>query len=341
MFKSPEVREAVITGGIVTVFIAIIGYLVTPAAGAIGLCTGIALCLVFVGVIRKRQRKVRELSEKIDKILHQEVVMVLDDSREGDLAVLESEIHKMTIRLREQTFRLQQDKVFLNDAVADISHQIRTPMTAVNLLVTRLYNKDLEPMERRRLLHGVEENMNRIEWLITSLLKMAKIDSGTAGFQSSPVDVDQLICQAVDPLLISMELRDQLMEFQSKGCESFIGDMNWSKEAISNILKNCMEHTPMGGSIEVTASENALYTQIEIKDNGPGFKEADLPHLFERFYKGMNGGGNGYGIGLALSRQIITRQNGTIKAENRKNGGARFVIRFYKGPKNYRERVGQ
>ena len=334
MWRNQDTKIAFAAGGVITVLAAVLAFFVSSAAGFAALCTGIALCIVFVYASWQRGRAIARLSDKIDKVLYSDTLVALDDSKEGDLAVLESEIRKMSIRIREQAHALEKEKLFLRDAIAGISHQIRTPLTSVNLLVSRLRRGGIDEGEMKRHLHSIETNMNHIEWLVSSLLKMSKIDSGTAGFRAEPVNLADLVERAVEPLLISMELHEQLFDYSSSGKEHFLGDINWTEEAVGNILKNCMEHTPDGGHIEVCGSENALYTELVICDNGPGFSEKDLPHLFERFYKGTNSSStNSYGIGLALSRMIVVAQNGTIKAENRSSGGARFIIRFYKREK--------
>lgn len=334
MLRNNDTRTALVLGALITAVGTCFGFFHDHAAGIAVLCTGIALCIVFVAASCSRNKKIDRLSDRIDRILYDDSIVVMDSSEEGDLAVLESEIHKMTIRIREQAHALEKDKLFLGDAIADISHQIRTPLTSINLLVSLLHKEGISDAEKRKHLRGIESNMDRIEWLVSSLLKMSKIDSGTAGFKSEKVNLGKLVKKAADPLLISMELHEQVFDYTSSGRESFTGDINWTQEAIGNILKNCMEHTPDGGHIEVTGSENVLYTELIIEDNGPGFSESDIPHLFERFYKGTNSSSKvSYGIGLALSRMIIVSQNGTIKAENRKSGGARFVIRFYKNEK--------
>ena len=171
--------------------------------------------------------------------------------------------------------------------------------------------------------------LSRIDWLVESLLKMSKMDAGTIRLQQTSVNVETLIRQAAEPLMIPMELREQTLTLQGDSQAQFTGDFSWSQEAVLNILKNCMEHTPSGGCIQAAFSENAIFTEIIIEDNGEGFAPEDLPHLFERFYKGKNASLQSVGIGLALSRMIILQQNGTLKAENRPEGGARFVIKLY------------
>ena len=170
--------------------------------------------------------------------------------------------------------------------------------------------------------------LSRIDWLITTLLKISKLDAGTVQFAQQDIPLRSLIETAAEPLQIPIELRDQKLSIHAEG--NFRGDPSWTEEAVSNIIKNCMEHTPCGGEITVDAVDNALYTQIVIGDTGPGIDKEDLPHIFERFSKGRNSDSGSYGIGLALARMIVISQNGTLKAENNGNGGAKFTHRFFK-----------
>ncbi|MBR0416932.1 MAG: HAMP domain-containing histidine kinase [Firmicutes bacterium] len=308
------------------------GRIVREISGFTGLAvlfTGILFSLIHLLFSAKRYQKISDLSESLDHILHGNEAVIISGSGEGELAVLSSEIQKMTTTLKEQTDLLRSDKIRLTDAIADIFHQIRTPLTSMNLVVTLLSDEDLEYGRRVQLTRELKKQLERIQWLIESLLKLSKIDAGTAVFTSEEVSVKKLIEKASEAFLIPMELRGQQLNV-SAGDERFTGDLQWSVEALGNILKNAMEHTPEGGNISVSSSETALYTEIVVEDSGEGFDIDDIPHLFERFYKGKNAGESSIGIGLALSRAIITSQNGIIKAENSPEGGARFVIRFYK-----------
>ena len=270
------------------------------------------------------------MSYEIDKILHNNSEFDLNRFAEGELAILHSEIYKMTVRLREQTEALKRDKIFLADSIADISHQIRTPLTSINLIANFLADEELSDERRLSLVKDLFQLLSRIDWLISTLLKISKLDAGTVRFAKDTVKVSELIQKAVKPLAIPMDLRNQQLIVKANGDEQFEGDLAWTAEAIENILKNCMEHTPNGGTITIKVKDTPIYTELLITDTGPGIDPEDLPHLFERFYKGKNSSTGNVGIGLALARMIITSQNGTIKAENGKNGGAVFTLRFYK-----------
>lgn len=286
---------------------------------------------VFFLFTRWRYQQISELSHRIDRILHGDSLVHFDTFREGELAILQDEIYKMTIRLREQAKMLSTDKNFLADSLADISHQIRTPLTSLNLIVAMLKNKNITKERRWELTNEIEKLLERIDWLISMLLKFSKLDAGTVLFRKDKVLLSDLIHTVIEPFLIPMDLRNQTLTIKIEGQDSFLGDFPWSVEAIGNILKNCMEHTPEGGEICILGSENPLFTEICIEDNGQGVAKDDLPHLFERFYRGENAVVSSYGIGLSLARMIIKEQNGIIVAENKDDKGMRFFVRYYKG----------
>ena len=279
--------------------------------------------------VNKRYKRLAKLADDIDRILHGENEVSFEEYSEGELGILQSEIYKMTVRLREQSNSLKKDKKYLADSLADISHQLRTPLTSINLLVSFLSEENISTERREGLIRELYELLSRVDRLITLLLKISKLDAGTVEFKREDMSLEKLTEKAVSPLLVPLEIRRQRLKITATG--NFSGDITWTCEALSNIVKNCMEHTPEGGEIRITASENALYSEIIIEDNGEGISKKDLPHIFERFYKGENSGDKSFGIGLNLARMIITSQNGTVKAENGDEKGAVFTIRFYKG----------
>ncbi|WP_342759606.1 HAMP domain-containing sensor histidine kinase [Kineothrix sedimenti] len=284
-----------------------------------------------MGFTTKRYKAISSLSNQVDSILHSRQRTNFAPDKEGELALLSSEIYKMTMRLQEQTELLQKEKSHLSSSIADISHQIRTPLTSIRMLVPRLGRKELQPEQRSEYIREIVSLLTRIEWLIAALLKIAQLESGVVAFEQTPIKVKELIQKSLAPLEILLEIKDIALEITIADNVCFKGDFFWSMEAIGNILKNCLEHIPENGAVKITASENPLYTEIIISDTGSGIAIEDLPHLFERFYKGKNSGPGNMGIGLALSRMIISRQNGTIKAQNSNPYGAEFHIRFYKG----------
>ena len=275
-----------------------------------------------------RNQKLKKLSLDLDRLLHDGTPLPIREYREGELSVLSNQLQKVTIRLTESAEQSKMDQQRLADALANISHQLRTPLTAMNLTAVLLSDPALTEQRRSELNIELRSLLNRTEWLVESLLKLSKLDAGTVAMTKEHIPLKSLINRAYAPLELAMDLRDQQFVV-SCGEEILAVDPVWTAEALGNILKNCSEHTPAGGTISVSVQENALYTAIIVEDTGPGFDARDIPHLFERFYKGANASESSYGIGLALARTIITAQNGTIQAVNGAKG-ARFEIRFYK-----------
>ena len=293
---------------------------------ALGLCALFAL--VLPGSAWRRYRTMEALCQDLDRILHGESGVDLDAYDEGAWSILHSQLTKLLTRLREQADRLQGDKDQMAAFLADVSHQIRTPLTALNLLGSQLADPSLSPDKRRTTSRELRQQLDRLDWLVNALLRMSRLDAGTVELCREKLSLKDLTYRAASPLAIPMELQGQ--SFQVVGEAQAVCDPAWTAEALGNVLKNCMEHTPASGSITVTLWENPIYSQILVEDTGPGICQEDLLHLFERFYRGQNAAPQSAGIGLALARMIITAQNGTIQASNRREGGARFTIRFYK-----------
>jgi signal transduction histidine kinase len=327
-FRNPEIRRELLIWIAGSAVFCAAGFFTDIACGWLMLCACFVFSAAHFIVSYLRYRRIRDLSLDIDRVLHGKDFVRISGYEEGELAVLQSELGKMTVRFREYAEGLQKDKVWLTDAIADISHQLRTPLTAMNLIVSMLASSNLTDARRLELSRELKQLLARIDWLVETLLKMSKIDAGTVYFKREPVPVAELIRKAAEPLTIAMEVRGQTLSVRDDAA-IFHGDLAWTAEAVGNILKNCAEHTPEGGGIRVDAAKTALYTEIKIRDTGPGIDAADLPHLFERFYKGRNAAGGSFGIGLALARMIIIGQDGTIKAENNPGGGAMFTVRFY------------
>ncbi|MBO4290115.1 MAG: HAMP domain-containing histidine kinase [Lachnospiraceae bacterium] len=298
-------------------------------AWAVLLACGLLMLLVHVLFLSRRYRAIAALSDSIDRVLHGQDDVLVSDSAEGELAVLNNELHKMTLRLKEQADQLKDEKTFLADSMADISHQLRTPLTSMRLVTEMLGKQTISPESRTELLRDLRSQEEKVSWLVESLLKISKIDAGTAVFEPKTVAARALLTKAAEALAISFELRGIGLILKSDGGTLEV-DPDWTQEAIGNIVKNCMDHMPGGGKLRLSAQTTALYTEFVIEDSGEGFSEEDLPHIFERYYRGKNAAPDSMGIGLALAQMIITEQGGTITAENRPEGGARFIIRFYK-----------
>lgn len=329
MFQNnKELRHSLTALVIVTAVMTIIGLCVSAVTGTLILTACLIVVAVFVLTENYRYRKLQKLSTDLDKLLIGGTPLPITEYNEGELSILANQIQKITLLLKESAEVVKADKKYLADSLADISHQLRTPLTSMNLTASMLRNPELTTEKRIELSKELRNLLTRTDWLVETLLKISKLDAGTVKLIQKPVQIKDLIARAAEPLAIPMDLRNQQLIVHCKE-EAFTGDPIWTAEALGNILKNCTEHTPEGGTITVTALETSLYTQIEVEDTGAGFDPKDISHLFERFYKGVNASENSYGIGLALARTVITSQNGSVQAMNGEKG-AKFVIKFYK-----------
>ena len=329
LLRNKEVRRELCVSMVIVFASTIIGLLIRPICGVALLVAGCLYCAIHLYFLARRYRALSNLAEQVDRVLHGQETFRIQDSNEGELSVLNSEIQKMTVTLREQAGQLRTDKVRLSEAIADMFHQMRTPLTSMNLIVTLLAEENLPYIRRIELTRELRKQLERISWLVETLLKLSKLDAGVVSFRQETLVVRELIEEAARPFLIRMELREQSLHTEIEN-EHLTGDPEWIAEALSNLIKNCVEHTPAKGSVCIFATETALYTEIRIRDNGPGFHPEDIPHIFERFYKGKDASVGSIGIGLALARSIITLQNGTISARNAPEGGAEYTVKFYK-----------
>lgn len=253
---------------------------------------------------------------------------ILDEYKEGGFSILQIELQKLIVILKDQKESLMKDRIYLEESLADVSHQIRNPLTSVNLLFDKLRKPGLSEEEVNSIYIDIFSELRRIEFLVTALLKISKLDANTVNFNIGTHSLEDLIKLSTSSLLISMELHDISLTKDVQG--DFKGDLLWTAEAITNIIKNSIEHTPDGGSIKVIGRETPIYSSITITDSGTGIKEKDLGRIFERFYRGDTTSNNNYGIGMALAHSIIVRQEGSIKASNSSEGGAQFEIKLYK-----------
>lgn len=331
-FRNPEIKKQFGIYMICSLILITGAFFIGTAAGVCVMTACMGLGVMFFCFTAYRYKRIGELSENLNGILHGNENLNMLSDEEGELSVLSSEIYKATLRLKEQAELLEQDKAYLENFIADISHQMKTPMTAFRLLLLRLEDEGLDPEEKTDIMRKMKSLLERTDWLITSLLKLASIESGTIAFKRKNISLKKVMEKAAEPLQIPMEVKEIQFENAIKEDLCYSGDFGWSVEAFSNILKNCVEHTGMKGTIQISAKDNPLFLELKIADNGETIPEKELPHILERFYKGKKAGKEGYGIGLALANTIIQKQNGKLAVSNEEKGeGVYFLIRFYKG----------
>lgn len=329
MLRNKEFQKFSILFLLMAAVFAMVGFVINVYAGILSIISSAVFGIVFFMFTKSRYKSIAKISDEIDLVLHNDDHLYITESNEGELSILQSEIRKMTLRIREQNDALKKEKEHLADSLADIAHQLRTPLTSVNLILSLLENSNDEN-ELKKFKREAEELLLQMDWLITSLLKISRLDAGIVVFKSEEIDVNKLISTALRPFLISIELHNIDLQIHVEKGIVIHGDSGWISEALQNIFKNCIESVGDNGRLQITCENNQLFTEIVIHDSGDGFKKEDLPYLFKRFYRGKNTDATGYGIGLALCRMIITRQGGTIIAKNHMQGGAVFSIHFPK-----------
>jgi len=308
---------------------AIIICIFSPIGGILVLIFGIALLFFQFFYMKWRYNEINELAEYLKKTNNGDYSLDLRDNEEGELSILKSEIYKVSVTLREQNNALIEEKLNLASGLSDISHQIKTPLTSMFVLTDSLCDSKL-PEEKRLEFTGIINNqLKRLQWLVTSLLKMSKLDAKAVDFKKQNISPKVLIEKACQPLLIPMELKNQELVINDDGGFVFC-DLNWTVEALVNIIKNGIEHTPPNGKMQISCADNIFYTEIIIKDNGNGIDKSDLPYIFNRFYKGENSSEDSVGIGLAMSKSIIVSQDGSINVNSKKDEGTEFIIRLFK-----------
>lgn len=329
--KNREIMTALAVFAALTAAATTAAFFFGVVCGIFTLCVCVVFSALYFFFTTRRYNALSKLSRDIDRMLHNGDSLPLSEYSEGELSILYSELYKLTVTLREQSSQLQKEKVYLADSIADISHQIKNPLTSINLIISLLAKSELTDERRNELIKELYTLASHIDRLVANLLKLSQLDANTIQLKHEKTELLSLIRKACEPMLVPMELRGITPEISGSG--DFYGDISWTGEAIGNIVKNCMEHTESGGKITITAEENALYSQIVISDDGSGIGKDDLPHIFERFYRGKsaaNTGVGGIGIGLALAKTITVSQNGTLTAANNPEKGACFTMRFYK-----------
>ena len=329
MLQNREIRRFAGIFAILACMSVILGFALDTSAGLSAILFAVAYGAAFWAFTNARYKEIAQISHQIDLVLHNADHLYVDDYNEGELSILHSEITKMTLRIREQNDILKKEKKHLSDSLADISHQLRTPLTSLNLILSLLADESDET-RRKAFVREIEELLLKMDWLLTSLLKLSRLDAGIVEFQRKHTNINDLISRALRPLLIPVELHHITIQIDVPEEGIIMGDPDWLSEAFLNVLKNCMENAGENGTIQIDGRDNPLFVEVSIKDSGAGFSKEDIPCLFDRFYRGNHSGSSGYGIGLALSKTIVTRQGGSITAKNHPKGGAEFILHFPK-----------
>lgn len=289
------------------------------------------IILIFYLYDKNKSKKIKEITKMISKINNRQFDIDINDFNEGELSILKNEISKTTIMLRQVADNSINDKLNLKDSLGDISHQLKTPLTSITIMIDNILdNPDMDEKTRKRFLINIKREILNINFLVMSLLKLSKFDANVVKFNKESVYLKDIINESIKNVSMIKELKNITIKVSGDDNIKLLCDFKWQVESITNILKNSIEHTKEYGIVEVNYSENKLYTRILIKDNGKGIDSDDLPHIFDRFYKGKNGSNDSFGIGLSLSKTIIEKEGGSITVKSTPNIGTIFTIKYLK-----------
>jgi signal transduction histidine kinase len=290
----------------------------------------ITISITYIVFVKKQYKKINSINKYMNNILNGDYSFDIREYQEGDISNLKNDIYKITVRLKEQSELLEKEKKHLENVLSDISHQIKTPLTSMYVINDLLTKDNVKPELKKEFLTKNYRQLERIEWLVTTLLKLSRLDSGSIVLKKEDVNIKNLITDAIAPFLIPMELKKQKVTISGDDFTKISADYNWTLEAIINIIKNAHEHTSSGGEITISYDTNPLYTEILIIDNGEGISKDDIKHIFKRFYRGTKSNKESIGIGLNMAKKIIDIQNGIISVKSEINKGTTFSIKIYK-----------
>lgn len=276
-------------------------------------------------------KKINEITKYIEEINRGNYRLNIEENTEDELSILKNELYKITVMLKEVAENSQKDKTTLKDSLSDISHQIKTPITSILIMLDNILSDENMPEDiKKDFIKDIKREIVNIKFLVESILKLSKIDSNSIKFIKKEVFIKDIINEAVKNVSMLSELKNIKIIVSGDDSIKTICDLKWQVEAITNILKNCIEHSYENKKIYINYNQNNMYTELKIEDNGTGIDAKDLPHIFERFYKGKNSSSDSVGIGLALSKSIIESNNGYIQVDSELNKGTIFIIKYLK-----------
>lgn len=288
------------------------------------------LVIIFLRYNHSKDKKLNEITRYIEELNNRNYKLYIEDNTEDELSILKNEIYKTTVMLKEVAENSLKDKRDLKDSLSDISHQIKTPLTSIIIMLDNILdNPNMDENTRNEFIKDIKREIVNVNFLVNSLLKLSKLDANSVSFIIKPEKVIDIIKESVKNVSTLCDLKNVNIMLEIDKDIKLDCDFKWQVEAITNILKNCVEHSKENSQIKIIVSNNKLFCKIEIIDNGVGIYKEDLPHIFERFYKGKNSSNDSVGIGLALSKSIIEKNNGYISAESEIGKGTKFLIKYF------------
>mgnify|MGYP004566084145 FL=1 len=288
------------------------------------------MAIIFI-YLKQRDKKINQITQYINEIKNRKYDLDINENSEDELSNLKNELYKITIMLKEESEISRQDKENIKMSVEDISHQLKTPLTSIMIMLDNLKdNPNMDEDTKQRFIFEISKQVDWINWLVISILKLSRLEANVVKFSDNKINVKKFIDEIIDNLEIPIEIKNQKIIIEGNEDASFVGDYKWQQEAITNIIKNAIEHNKENGKITIKYEENVLFTKITITDEGQGIAKEDLKHIFERFYKAQNSSDNSVGIGLSLAKNIIEKNNGMINCKSEIGNGTEFIVKYMK-----------
>ena len=294
------------------------------------LVISIVIFLLIFFYDKKEKRELDKIIDYLKELNRGNYDLKIDLNSEGILSILKNEIYTTTVMLREMASREYLDKINLKENLANISHQLKTPLTSISILVDNLCDEEVDKKTEIEFLNDIKRQVDNINYLVIVLLKLSRFDANVITFKKDDINVKKLILECMKNLDVIREVKNINIHVSGANDVEFIGDYKWESEAISNIIKNAIEHTLNDKFIYISFKDKSIYTEIIIEDEGLGMNEKEKNRIFERFYKGSSTNSNNFGIGLSLAKEIITKDNGKIIVKSEVGEGTKFIIRYYK-----------
>lgn len=290
----------------------------------------LSIILLYLKHENNQDKEIKRIVKCIKEINKKNYAINIEDNTEDELSILKNEIYKTTVMLKEMAESSKDDKLRLKDSLSDISHQLKTPLTSINIMLDNILdNPNMDEDTKEKFIQSIKREVTNISNLATEILKLSKFDANVVRFENKEVLVKDIIKKAISNVEMMAEIKNVEIKVVFHDNVKLVCDLNWQVEAIINILKNCIEHSSENSFINIEVIDNKIYKEIIIKDSGEGIDKKDLLHIFERFYKGKNSSKDSVGIGLALAKKIIEMNNGSISVNSVKGKGTVFTIRYY------------
>ena len=290
----------------------------------------IIILFVYLHYEKNRRKEIKEITKLVERINNSDYQINLNDLTEDELSILKNEIYKTTIILKERAELSHQDKLELKKSLEDISHQLKTPLTSMLIILDNLIDDaNMKKSTQEEFIHDLKREVLNINFLVQNLLKLTKFDVNTVKFNRKDILVSNLIKEVMKNTATLSDLKNIVINVKGNKNIKLNIDYNWQIEALTNILKNCLEHSYNNSAVDIEYSENKAYTKIDITDYGVGITKNDLPHIFERFYQSENALNESMGIGLSLAKSIIEKDNGRVFVQSN-NHKTTFTIKYFK-----------